>query len=246
MTANPPCQACGAGERRLFIRHQGMELYECSAYGFVSLDPLPSAEQLRARYHDAYQGATTSYFAKVEKKLRRSRVRVRQLKRHLPAARDLRFLDVGCNGGFMVEAAREAGLEAWGLDLDAISLAYARDHYPMNQYVEGPIESFDPSGMTFDAVYCSEVIEHVADANGFVEAISARLEPGGVLYLTTPDIGHRRRPRDITKWDAFKPPSHCLYFNPRNLILLLERHGLHIFKRRFAWKPGIKLFARRR
>lgn len=246
MSATSPCQVCAAAERRLFIRHQGMELYECSACGLVYLDPMPSADELRARYHDAYQGASTDYFTKVEKKMRRSRGRVRQLMRHLPAAQGLRILDVGCNGGFMVEAAREAGLEAWGLDLDPISVAYAWAHYPQNHFVQGTIESFDSGGVTFDAVYCSEVIEHVADANGFVKAIAALLKPGRLLYLTTPDIGHRRRPRDVTKWDAFEPPWHCLYFSPRNLTLLLERHGLEVFKRRFAWKPGIKVLARRR
>ena len=71
------------------------------------------------------------------------------------------------------------------------------------------------------------------------------MAPGAVLYLTTPDISHWRRPRDLRAWVAFKPPMHCLYVSPGNLTLLLERHGLEVFKRRFAFKPGIKLFARK-
>ena len=246
MTQTPPCQACGATERRLFIRHQGMELYECPACRLVYLDPMPSEGQIRALYDDVLDGATTGYFAKVESKMRRSRRRIRQLKRHLPARGRLRFLDVGSSGGFMVEAAREAGFDAWGIDLDPTSVDWARAHYPQGRYFQGTIEAFDPGGLAFDAVYCSEVIEHVADANSFINAITALMRPGGVLYLTTPDIGHRRRPRDITTWEAFCPPGHCLYFSPENLTLLLGRHGLDVFKRRLAFKPGIKLFARRR
>ena len=98
----------------------------------------------------------------------------------------------------------------------------------------------------FAAVYCSEVIEHAPDANRFVAAIAALMAPGAVLYLTTPDIRHWRRPKDIVRWDAFAPPSHCIYFSPRNLTRLLHQHGLAVFRRRLAFKPGIKLLARKR
>lgn len=222
-----------------------MDLYRCTDCGFVFLHPLPSLEDMQARYHDAYQGATAVYFTKVEAKMRRSRRRMGQLARCLPADRRKRFLDVGCNGGFMVEAARERGFEAWGVDLDPALIDYARAHYPDNRYLAGPVEEIDASHGPFDAVYCAEVIEHVADANGFVAAIASLTEPGAALYLTTPDIGHWRRPRDLLEWDAFTPPAHCLYFSPNNLALLLRRHGFEIFKRRLAWKPGIKVLARR-
>ena len=238
------CQVCGAAERRHFIHHQGMDLYECAACGLVYLDPMPSAAESRAFYTDAYQGATSGYFAKVEGKLRRSRGRVRQLLRRLPKGAGRRFLDVGCSGGFMVEAAREAGFEAWGLDLDPVSIAYARAHYAQNQYFHGPLEDFEPRVM-FDAVYCSEVIEHLGDANAFAAGLARLMVPGAVLYLTTPDMGHWRRPKDLTTWDAFCPPAHVLYFNRQNLTRLLAKHGLTVIARRFAWKPGLKLFVRR-
>ena len=100
-------------------------------------------------------------------------------------------------------------------------------------------------GAPYDLVYCSEVIEHSPDVNRFVAAIAPLLAPGAALFLTTPDIGHWRRPRDITAWDAFCPPSHCLYFSPANLARLLARHGLRIVRRRPAFKPGIKVLARK-
>jgi SAM-dependent methyltransferase len=241
----PLCQVCGAAERRHFIHHQGMDLYECVRCGLVYLDPMPSAAESQALYQDAYQGATTGYFAKATVKMRRSRGRIRQLRRRLAPDAGRRFLDVGCNGGFMVEAAREAGFEAWGLDLDPVSIAYAREHYPRNSFFHGVLEAFEP-GVAFDAVYCSEVIEHVPDARGFVAALAAVMTPGAVLYLTTPDMGHWRRPKDLTTWDAFCPPAHCLYFNQSNLTQLLDNHGLQVLARRFAWKPGLKLFAVKR
>jgi hypothetical protein len=107
------------------------------------------------------------------------------------------------------------------------------------------IEDFAKTSKGFNVVYCSEVIEHVTDLNAFVGAMAQLMNPGGVLYLTTPDISHWRRPKRLESWDGFGPPGHCVYFSPGNLTQLLANHGLKVFHRQFAWKPGIKLFARK-
>ncbi|MEE9302102.1 MAG: methyltransferase domain-containing protein [Alphaproteobacteria bacterium] len=245
MADTPACQVCCGTESRHFIHVGGMDIYECLECGLVYLHPAPTEEEIRERYNDA-KGATVCYFAKVESKMRRSRRRARHLAHMLGPGSRRRLLDVGCSGGFMVEAAREQGFEASGIDLDPVSIAYAREHYPDNHFFRGTIEEFAPGREPFDTVYCSEVVEHVPDANRFVAEIAGLMRPGAVLYLTTPDISHWRRPKNVLEWNAFVPPQHCLYFGPKNLALLLRRHGLDVFRRRIAWKPGIKLFARRR
>ena len=226
------------------MTHEGIDLYACAACGTAFMHPLPTAEEVTGIYDDSYDGATTGYFAKVDKKIRRSRRRMRYLSRFIQGGR---FLDIGCNGGFMVEAARERGFDAHGLDIDGVSIAYARRHYPNNAFFHGTAESFaaGPEVPRFDLVYCSEVIEHLPDVQGFAAAVAGLLRPGGVFFVTTPDISHWRRPRDLLAWDAFCPPSHCIYFNPGSLRLLLERHGLQVVRRRLAFKPGIKLLCRR-
>ncbi len=200
-------------------------------------------------YHDAYDGTQTGYFAKPRAKLRRSMIRLRIIRRF--AGRSGKsFLDIGCNGGFMVEAARRAGFTAWGLEPDAVSLEYARKHFPDNQYFHGLIADFDPkdangAAVRFDVAYCSEVIEHLPQPQALMRDIYRLLLPGGLLYLTTPDISHWRRPRQLARWDGFCPPSHALYFSPANLISLARRCGFELLSRRPAWKPGIKLVLQR-
>jgi 2-polyprenyl-3-methyl-5-hydroxy-6-metoxy-1,4-benzoquinol methylase len=235
------CQVCGANGEPWF-EHGGHNLRRCPGCDLVFLDPMPDAATVDTIYNDAYGGATEGYFGKVDSKMRRCRRRAGWL---AARSRRGRFLDVGCNGGFMTEAMRERGFEAAGLDPDPVSIAYARENFPENSFVVATAESFKPDSAPFDAVYCSEVIEHSADVNRFVAAIAAVMAPGAVLFLTTPDISHWRRPRELTAWDGFDPPSHCLYFNPRNLARLLARHGLAVVTRRLAFKPGIKLLVRK-
>ena len=140
-----------------------------------------------------------------------SRRRLRWLARRLerPVGARSRLLDVGANGGFLVEAARELGFEAVGVELDPVSVDYAARHFAGSRFVRGTVEDLAAAGEpTFDAVYCSEVIEHVPDPNGFISGIVALMRPGALLYLTTPDIGHWRRPRDIRAGTASaRPPT---------------------------------------
>ena len=51
------------------------------------------------------------------------------------------FLDIGSNGGFMVEAAREKGFLATGVEIDSVSVEYAQEHYPENSYFTGNLTS---------------------------------------------------------------------------------------------------------
>ncbi len=238
----PHCPVCDGAEQVFEMAARGHDLYRCGGCATIYVHGLPSNAEVAAGYDDSYDGATTGYFAKVDKKMRRSRGRIRQLKKLVPTGG--RFLDVGCNGGFVVEAAREAGLDAWGLEVDGVSLAYAREHYPKNNYFLGLVEDFQPD-QGFDLIYTSEVIEHVSDVRPFMAAIARLLNPGGVVYVTTPDISHWRRPRDLDTWDGFNPPVHCVYFNPASMRLLLESLGLEIVKKLPAFKPGMKFIARK-
>jgi SAM-dependent methyltransferase len=243
MESSCPCPVCLGTRSISFIFVDNHRLLTCSECGTVYIDPLPTAEQVQVFYRDSYNGSTTGYFTKVEKKLRRSRGRMRQLAKY---ARGGKFLDVGCNGGFMAEAAREAGFDAVGLDIDAVSIGYAREHYPANDYFIGTVEAFtDQNSDHFDLIYSSEVIEHIPDVRSFCWAISSLLKPNGILFVTTPDITHWRRPSDVRQWDAFCPPDHCIYFTPSSLIRLFNDFNLTLVKRKLAFKPGIKLIFRK-
>lgn len=249
MIPSAECPACLNTHRKIFYSGAQWRLQECEICGLVYLDPLPGPAELAALYTDAYDGATAGYFAKPGRKLRRARVRIRIISRLAKRSKG-NFLDIGCNGGFMAEMARRRGFSAWGLDIDPVSIKYASANFPGSAFFAGPIEDFAPldaHGLKtrFDIVYCSEVIEHVPQPRQFLGRVLQLLSPGGILYLTTPDISHWRRPRNLRLWDAFCPPSHCLYFTPRSLIRLAWSCGFELHSRRPAFKPGIKLVLRR-
>ena len=245
------CQVCNSHDCPPLIAQGGWRYRRCADCGLVFLSPMLNDDELAALYANPDSGGTRAYFRKEASKLRRARGRVRYLAKAMAGGTHGRlFLDVGCSGGFMTQAAMTVGFTAWGIDPDGNAVAHAKEHYPGATYQVGGLTEFAAEFMTrtedrFDAVYCSEVLEHVADANAFIDAIAAVMAVHGELYLTTPDIGHWRRPKNLPDWDVFTPPHHCLFFSIGNLTQLLARHGLEIYHRYWAFKPGLKVMARK-
>lgn len=227
-----PCLVCGGGAFAPYHETGDYQTYRCAGCGLVFVHPMPNTDDLAA-FYNAHEG----YISKPESRLRRARRRLRRFRNY---RRSGRFLDIGCSGGFIAEAAREAGFEAHGIDISQTSIDFARAHYPENTYLCGDFISADLAERRFDAVYSSELIEHLIDPNPFLARIAQVMAPGAVLFLTTPDHGHWRRPRDLSKWIC--PPFHLTYFSQANLYHLLERHGFRVLKRERNMKPGIKVY----
>ena len=237
------CHICGGRDCPLLIEYEGWTYRQCVNCKLVFLDPMLTSTQLANLYSNPNSGGTSAYFQKESSKLRRARGRVRYMSRYLTGPSAGRtFLDIGCSGGFMTKAALEAGFVPTGIDPDGVAVAHARKHYPGPTYAVSNLTEFAAGcAQEYDVVYCSEVLEHVPDANEFTASLAKLMAPRAILYLTTPDIGHWRRPKDLTKWDVFTPPRHCLFFSFGNLQDLFARHGLTIRHRRWAFKPGLKV-----
>ena len=52
-------------------------------------------------------------------------------------------------------------------------------------YRVGRVEDLEAEGLTFDAVVCLEVVEHVPDAGAFLKTCAALVRPGGLMLLST-------------------------------------------------------------
>jgi 2-polyprenyl-3-methyl-5-hydroxy-6-metoxy-1,4-benzoquinol methylase len=107
------------------------------------------------------------------------------------AARSI--LDVGCfAGSFLAMLPEERFARQLGVDILPDQITYANAHYGTSyrQFVHVErIEEIAQLPGTFDCATLIEVIEHLDHAEIFAlfEQISAKLRPGGILVLTTPN-----------------------------------------------------------
>lgn len=115
--------------------------------------------------------------------------------RSIPGYRTMRFLEMGCGDGMLLEKLRDDGVQEargttfWDEDADYIR----RRPYPAGLTVDLGIDLNKPlpyPDAQFDVVYSTEVIEHVEGHRNFILEAARVLQPGGHLVLTTPNI-HR-------------------------------------------------------
>ena len=162
----------------------------------------------------------------------------------------LRLLDIGCGGGLLSEPMARLGANVTAIDPSPKNIATASVHASAGgleiDYRAATAEELAAAGERFDVVLNMEVIEHVPDVRSFAWTIARLLRPGGVLYITTPDLTHWSQPRDLHRRSGFGPPAHCVYFTPGSLVGLLDGAGFDLVRRRLAFKPGIKLICRKR
>jgi 2-polyprenyl-6-hydroxyphenyl methylase/3-demethylubiquinone-9 3-methyltransferase len=98
-------------------------------------------------------------------------------------------LDVGCGGGILSEAMARLGAKVTGIDVVERNIAVARRH---SQYADLEIEyrlisaeALLAEGASYDVVLNMEVVEHVADLPGFMQACCDLVAPDGVMAIAT-------------------------------------------------------------
>ena len=112
---------------------------------------------------------------------------------HLP--QEAKVLDLGCGFGSYVIRAREAGLDAVGVELSAFEIEYAKRRLQRLRPSENADEIFkaadatriEPTGGTFDAVTLWNVLEHIDDAAAILRSVDRLLKPGGQVFIVCPN-----------------------------------------------------------
>ncbi|MEX0582931.1 MAG: bifunctional 2-polyprenyl-6-hydroxyphenol methylase/3-demethylubiquinol 3-O-methyltransferase UbiG [Sneathiella sp.] len=101
----------------------------------------------------------------------------------------LKFLDIGCGGGLLSEPMTRLGAEVTAADASQKNIQIAALHAEKSgldiDYRYTTAEDLAASGEKFDVILNMEVIEHVADIEGFVGACATLLKPGGIMFVAT-------------------------------------------------------------
>lgn len=236
----PDCLSCEASTPRYLGDKNGYHVWKCVRCSLVFVNPMPTGAEIDEFY--SQHPRNDKYLRKSDGKYRRARWRIMRLKPRLPGRR---FLDIGCSIGSSVAAARDAGFDATGIDLDPQSIEFAAEHYPGCRFLHTSSSDLARAGETFDLIFCTEVIEHVTDPQAFVDDLRALLNPGGIVFLTTPHATHFRIPQDILSWYGLKPPEHIVLFGRKSITALFERRGLQVLSAPLRLKTTLKVVARR-
>ena len=144
--------------------------------------------------------------------------------RHLrPPHPGAKLLDIGCGNGSFLPLAQRMGWEASGLESDPAAVAAAQKRgLPVHQ---GALPQTGWPDGSFSAVTLNHVIEHVHDPIAAFREIHRILQPGGWVWVSTPNadsFSHRTFGRH---WRGLEPPRHLNIFTSRSLRVAARSAG---------------------
>lgn len=234
------CPVCSSINKTEIGEKDGWHLVRCSDCALNYLKTMPTQAQLDEYYAKYYL---------IEKNTKNNARKISRFKRRIfplsLLANGKKFLDIGCSTGFAVEAAHQLGFEATGIDVGEGAIEVAKKEFPHNEFHHMTCQQLaEQTTDKFDFIFCAEVIEHLDDPHSFVASIRKMLNDDGLLYLTTPDAGHFKVPKNILNWYDTIPPEHTMLYTKNTMKQLLAMHGLNVKFFMPMIKPSMRFIAR--
>ena len=199
------------------LRRRRGRLPAAARVGPVSADERrPPPERPRARRHHepapGRLGQVQAYYDRLAPRL----VAVEDRNWHLQSRMSLvletidrharpggRVLDVGCGTGFLLERLAERGYSGIGVDLSPESVAHAQRRLAeigaADRLSAVVGSAYEPPEGPFDLICLTDVLEHLEDPRACMRALAARLAPGGLVVVSTPN---RRSLPGARRWLA--------------------------------------------
>lgn len=197
-------------------------LIRCLACGHVWADVCLSQEELARIYSDAYfRGEEYVDYALEASALRRN-FRPRVLELAQCYRQGARLWEIGCAYGYFLKEA-ETHFNAAGCDISADAVRYACEILGVQAMCMDYLSQ--PPGEPLDVVCLWDVVEHLQDPRSYITKAAAELRSGGMLALSTGDIGSRHAQRRGARWRLIHPPSHLHYFTTQSMQTLLTSVG---------------------
>jgi 2-polyprenyl-3-methyl-5-hydroxy-6-metoxy-1,4-benzoquinol methylase len=225
------CPTCGSSACGPELEKDHMTIVRCKTCDLVYVNPAFDAAHYQKVYgsHE-YQSimkdlGEASHEYRVE---RFGKERVKIMARHLRVsdARRPQYLDVGSSTGFVVEAAKDQGWEAIGIDLNpsAVEFGRARGLDLRTQALEG----VDFPEQSFDAVSLFDVLEHLLTPVDTLRACTRLLRPDGIVFLYVPNYDSASRLLMGNEAHFIWPTHHLNYYSPTTIADLMTREGLRV------------------
>jgi len=153
-------------------------------------------------------------------------------------------LDVGCGAGLLAEPLARLGAKVTAVDAAPGLIAAAELHARGQELgIDYRVAAIEELSGAFDLVTSLEVVEHVAEPAAFIRALAARVAPGGLLILSTPNQTALSRLLMVGAAEAFRAipkGTHDFdkFIGPDRMKVLLGEAGLKcIDVEGIAWSP---------
>lgn len=227
------CRLCDSSQFIPLFVKEGHEVCRCKACNLVFLNFEPTPTFLKEYYaedffNDIGKKQGYSHYENESKSLHATFLqRIKQIRKFRDGGS---LLDVGCATGTFLEVASKYW-DVSGSEISEYAAKMARQKG--FQVYECPSEKLENLATKFDVVTMWDVIEHVAQPVKTIKLIGNIVKPGGIVALTTGDVGSLAAKFSGRKWHLYNIPQHLSYFDTGTIQKLLREGGFMIKEIRY-------------
>lgn len=219
------CIICGdkfAG--KVFIKTDELSFLKCPECSLIwRIHPKEDLTE-----YDDKEYFSRFYEDKRKRRVQKSKQQIKLIEKFKPAKGTL--LEIGCSMGYFLQAAKEEGWQATGIDIGS----YAIDHCKnlgLEAYHMSASE-LEKLGKTYDVIVMRHVFEHLPNPVEQLQLFLKLLKPEGLLMINLPNGRYIKGRIFKEKYKFYSPKSvglqHYFYYSPFNLKVLLEQNNYKV------------------
>lgn len=232
------CNSCESEQYHILTDDKECRVVKCSDCGLIYVNPMPLISQ--DTFHEV---STDFYYTDVQENLATEKIehtaktfdqQVREWSAFLPDSDERWLLDVGCGTGLFVNAAKEAGWQACGCDVDKPLVELGRNRFDV-ELSHADLHKCHYADEKFDVVNLKYVLEHLPNPFEVLQETYRILKTGGIVQIIVPNEGGLYnqinvllRRKTVGRWGTLTPPHHLHAYTPKTLALMLSRAGLDV------------------
>lgn len=242
---NEQCPLCHSIEIEIWANLDKYPVAKCTACSFVFTKNINHQELIKlyqqenyyteqggSGFHvtesnsDTFDSSDDDYFEKY---------RLKPASNLLHDHNNIRYLDIGCSAGHMLQIAKKMGWKTKGIEISPVAVEFGKKQGL--DIVQSTVDDFDFVPNSFDLISMFHVLEHVFYPKQELEKIKKALSPSGFLIIEVPNISSLPAILRKSSWKGLLVPYHLWHFNKMTLPKLLNQAGFDVVINKTPYHP---------
>ncbi|MCD6121070.1 MAG: methyltransferase domain-containing protein [Spirochaetales bacterium] len=225
-SGNMKCPVCGQLNRAR-VRLEDRTYFSCRRCGIVYSSVLNRGKRLyNSRYfYEEYKKQYGKTYVEDFNSIKKTGIaRMRIIDRYLKI-NNKDILDVGCAFGPFLDAARDMGYSATGIDISEEAIDYTVNKLGIHA-LRADFLNFQ--GGIFGIITMWYVIEHFEKLSAVLKKVNSNLKKGGLFAFSTPNYRGISGRRNLFTFFSLSPPDHYTIWSPKMAAAVLKKYGFKV------------------